>query len=156
LERAPPPHQLTRFSHVTPASTKRKLTEVESSEIEAEEDSDEVEDDSAKDEDYEDGTKKGKSKAKPKSSTTKPLSNPSAGPDDEHIDSSQAPLRLRAKPAAKAKKDSVKSHAASFQPVGPKTGPPSPKRTKQTPVMGPPAYIPVNNFSGLAPRFPPS
>lgn len=138
---------------MNPVPTKRKLTEVESSENEAEEDSDEVEDDSIKDEDYEDGTKKGKSKAKPRSSTTKPLSNTSAGPDDESIDSSQGSLRLRAKPAAKAKKDSVKSHAASFQPVGPKPGAPSPKRTKQTPVMGPPASM---NIPGFPPQFPPS
>jgi hypothetical protein len=137
---------------VNPIPTKRKLTEVESSENEAEEEFDEVQDDPSKDADYEDGTKKGKSKAKPRSST----SNTSAGPDDEPIDSSQGSLRLRAKPAARAKKDSVKSHAASFQPVGPKTGPPSPKRTKQTPAMAPPASVPMNNFPGFPPQFPPS
>jgi hypothetical protein len=141
---------------VNTTSTKRKLAEVESSEGEEDEDSDEVQDDSTKDEDYEDGTKRGKSKAKPRSSTTKPPSNPSAGPDDEYVDTSQAPLRLRAKPDAKAKKDSMESQTASFQPVGPKTGPPSPKRTKQAPVMGLPASIPMNNFSGLAPHVPPS
>jgi hypothetical protein len=144
---------LTRSSHVKTTSTKRKLTEVESSESESEEDSDEVQDDVTKDEDYEDGTKKGKSKAKP-GSATKPSSDPFAGPDDEYIDPSQGPLRLRAKPTAKAKKDSLKSHAASFQPVGPKTGPPSPKRTKQTTVMEPPTLMPMNNSSGPPPHMP--
>jgi hypothetical protein len=151
---------------VNTTSSKRKLTEIESSESEsendsendseseAEEDSDEVQDDVTKDEDYEDGTKKGKSKAKPRSSITKPSSDPSAGPDDKDIDLSQGPLRLRAKPAAKVKKDSIKTHAASFQPVGPKTGPPSPKRTKQTTVMGPPPSMPMNSSSGLPPHMP--
>jgi hypothetical protein len=138
---------------VSTTSVKRKLTEVETSESEADEDSDENEDDLSKDGDYEETSSKGKSKAKPRS-TTKAPSIPVAETDNENTAPSLAPLRLRAKPAAKAKKNSIKSHAASFKPVGSKTGPPSPKRTKQTTSMGPPASVPMNNSSGLAPQMP--
>jgi hypothetical protein len=144
--------QLTQSSHVSTTSVKRKLTEVETSESEADEDSDEDEDDPSKDGDYEEGNSKGETKAKPRS-TTKAPSIPVAG-NDESTASSLAPLRLRAKPAAKAKKNSIKSHAASFKPVGSKTGPPSPKRAKQAASMGPPASVPMKNSSGLAPQMP--
>jgi hypothetical protein len=137
---------------VSTTSVKRKLTEVESSESEADEDSDVDEDDPSKDEDYEESSSKGKSKAKPRSTTKAPSIHVTG--TDESTASSLAPLRLRAKPAAKAKKNSIKSHVASFKPVGSKTGPPSPKRTKQATAMGPPASIPMNNSSGLAPQMP--
>ncbi|KAI5202078.1 hypothetical protein E4T39_04838 [Aureobasidium subglaciale] len=69
--------------------------------------------------------------------------------DTEDTKAAATPLRLRAdKPAAKAKEVSPRSHRASFKPIGPKSGPPSPKRAKQEAVTGPSPEVATNEFLG--------
>jgi len=123
------------------------MSEVEQNDNENDEDAEENEDESSKDPDYEDGSSKSKGKAKATaSSDTKAPSAPSAGNAEEDTNGSPASLRPRARPIAKAKKNSLKGHAASFKPIGPKPGPPSPKRARQTASMGPQAPAPMNNY----------
>ncbi|CAD0110625.1 unnamed protein product [Aureobasidium uvarum] len=50
--------------------------------------------------------------------------------------------------------DPMKGHAASFKPVGPKSGPPSAKRAKQATSMGPPPAAPMNNPAVPFPQMP--
>jgi len=132
---------------VPTTSAKRKISEVEQNDSENNEDAEENEDDSSKDPDYEDGSSKKKGNAKATtSSDTKAPSAPSAGNAEEDTNGSPASLRLRARPVAKANKNSLKGHAASFDPIGPKPGPPSPKRARQTASMGPQAPVSMNNY----------
>lgn len=126
---------------------KRKIAEIEESDSEDNENSEENEDDPSKGTNYEDGSskKKGKAKATTKCVTKAP-SGPSAGHAEEDTNGSPASLRLRARPGGKTKKKSLKGHAASFNPVGPRPGSPSPKRARQMPSMESQAPVSMNNY----------
>ena len=132
---------------MAPTPAKRKISEVEQNDSENDEESEENEGGSSKDANHEDSSSKKKGKAKAETgSDTKAPSDTSAGNAEEDANGSPASLRLRAKPGGKTKKKSLKGHAASFNPVGPKPGPPSPKRARQMASIGPQAPWSTNNY----------
>ncbi|KAI5241221.1 hypothetical protein E4T42_08089 [Aureobasidium subglaciale] len=134
--------------NVSAKSKKRSHEEIEKSGSSDDDDSDGDENDN---EDNDNDKEEDESNEEELSANSEVIARSPSDPffvnDTGETKAAATPLRLRAdKPAAKAKQVSPRAHAASFKPIGTKSGPPSPKRAKQEAVTARPPQAATNQF----------